>query len=336
MLLAPTPQGLYCAAGDFHVDPWRPVPRAVITHAHGDHFAHGCGAYLASAAGAPLLRHRLGGDATVEALPYDEPRDLRGVRLSLHPAGHILGSAQVRLEHRGEVWVASGDYKTVPDRTVAPFEPVRCDTFITESTFGLPVYRWPEPAVEEAALADWWRANAEAGVTSVVFAYALGKAQRVLAALDDAVGPLLVHGAVGPLNDLYRAQGVALPPTPHATREAVRAARGRALVVAPPAAAGSPWLRGLGDTATAVASGWMRIRGTRRRRGVERGFVLSDHADWDGLHLAIRATGAGHILVTHGYTAAMVRWLSEQGLDAHALETRFRGDDGDDAAPEGT
>lgn len=335
MLLVPTPQGLYCAAGDFHVDPWRPVPRAVITHAHGDHFAHGCGAYLTSASGAPLLRHRLGGEPPIEAVPYGEARTMGGVRLSLHPAGHILGSAQVRLEVGGEVWVASGDYKTVPDRTATPFEPVRCDTFITESTFGLPVYRWPAPGLEEAALADWWRANADAGVTSVVFAYALGKAQRLVAALDAAIGPILVHGAVGPLNDLYRAGGIPLPPTPHASREAVRAARGRALVVAPPSAAGSPWLRGLGETATAVASGWMRIRGTRRRRGVERGFVLSDHADWDGLQSAIRATGATRVLVTHGYTAAMVRWLSEQGLEARALETRFRGDDGDDAAPEG-
>ncbi|MEX2142177.1 MAG: ligase-associated DNA damage response exonuclease [Pirellulales bacterium] len=325
-LLELTDRGLYCAAGDFYVDPWRPVGWAVITHAHSDHARAGSRSYLTAERGVEILRQRVGDEATIQGVPFGEAVMHNGVRVSLHPAGHILGSAQVRVEHQGEVWVVSGDYKTIPDRTCDAFEPVRCHVFITESTFGLPIYRWRanEELVDEVN--DWWRTNQERGRTSVVLAYALGKAQRVLSGLDSSIGPLLMHGAVERFVPLYRAAGIELPECCRATTENARETRGRAMVVAPPSAAGTPWLRKFGDVSLAFASGWMQIRGTRRRRAVDRGFAISDHADWDGLLSAIDATGAQEIVVTHGYRSTLVRWLSEHGKRARALATAFEGE----------
>ena len=331
-LIVATPRGLYCPPGDFYIDPWRPVGRAVVTHAHADHARPGHTAYLAQRQGEGVLRARLGADIALQTLDYGEPVQMGDVRVSLHPAGHVLGSAQVRVEHAGRVWVASGDYKLGPDATCAPFEPQRCDVFITESTFGLPIYRWAEPARLFADIDAWWAANAAAGRASVVYAYAFGKAQRLLAGVDASIGPMVCHGAVETLNDAYRAAGVALPHTLRVT-ETDKAALRRALVVAPPSAAGTPWLRRFGEHADAFASGWMQLRGTRRRRGVGRGFALSDHADWPGLQQAIAATGAERVIVTHGNVPVMVRWLREQGLDAGAFATEYGGED-DDASPE--
>ena len=278
-----------------------------------------------------MLRARLGADIRLQAVAYGEAVTIHGVRVSLHPAGHVLGSAQVRLEHAGRVWVASGDYKLDPDPTCAPFEPLRCDVFITESTFGLPIYRWPSGDDLFADMSAWWRANADAGRASVVYAYAFGKAQRVLAGVDASVGPLVCHGAVQVLNDAYRDAGVALPATHRVTDDGLAPADlRRALVVAPPSAAGTPWLRRFGDQADAFASGWMQVRGARRRRGVDRGFVLSDHADWPSLQRAIAATGAERVIVTHGSVPVMVRWLREQGLDAGAFATEYGGEGDDD------
>ncbi len=242
-LLQVTDDGLHCAVGGFWIDPWRPVDRAVLTHAHADHARPGSRAYLVSRAGEGVFRTRLGPDAPLDAVDWGERRTLDGVHVSLHPAGHVLGSAQVRVEYRGEVWVVTGDYKRRADPTTTPFEPQRCHTLVTESTFGLPVYRWPAPGVEEAAMADWWAGNRAAGRTSVLFGYALGKAQRLLAAVPRDAGPILVHGAVARLNEAYRAAGVDLPPTLPADREHARAHRGTALVVAPPSAGGTTWLR---------------------------------------------------------------------------------------------
>jgi putative mRNA 3-end processing factor len=248
--------------------------------------------------------------------------------VSFHPAGHVLGSAQVRLEYGGEVWVVSGDYKLDPDSTCAPFEPVRCDTFITESTFGLPIYRWCDPRELFADVNRWWNENRAAGRASVVYAYALGKAQRVIANVDASIGPICTHGAVEALNEAYRASGVALPPT----RRVSEMPRGRdfsaSLIVAPPSAQSTPWLRRFGEYADAFASGWMQIRGIRRRRAVDRGFALSDHADWPSLLRAVSATGAQRVFVTHGYSDPLVRWLRERGLDARTLVTRFAGEEG--------
>jgi putative mRNA 3-end processing factor len=336
MLLVSRPEGLYCEAGDFFVDPWRPVPRAVITHAHADHARPGHGAYLAAAPAEGVLRARLGAGIALRSLAYGEAIESNGVRVSLHPAGHVLGSAQVRIEHRGEVWVVGGDYKVEPDPTCAPFEPVRCHTFVTESTFGLPIYRWAPSAEVFAGVNAWWRANAEAGRASVLYCYAFGKAQRLLAGVDASIGPIVCHGAIEPLNRAYRAAGVALPPTRLVSEVTDRAALGRALVLAPPSAGGTTWIRRFPDPSDAFASGWMAVRGARRRRAVDRGFVLSDHADWPGLHAAIGASGAQRVFVTHGYVPVMVRRLAELGLDAQSFETEFGGEDGaavDDAPP---
>ena len=326
------PAGLYCAPGGFYVDPWRPVERAVITHAHSDHASHGHGHYLVTEAGEHVTRRRVG-NAAIQTLAYGRTLNVNGVTVSLHPAGHVLGSCQVRIEHRGEVWVASGDYKLQRDPTCAPFEPVRCHTFITESTFGLPIYRWRDPDALFSDISAWWRGNRDAGRASVVYAYALGKAQRLIASVDASIGPIYTHGAVEALNDAYRASNVALPPT----QSVAGLPRGHdfrgALIVAPPSAQGTPWLRRFGEYADAFASGWMQIRGIRRRRAVDRGFALSDHADWPGLIEAIDATGAERVLVTHGYSDPLVRWLAERGRDARRLETRFTGE-ASEAEPE--
>jgi putative mRNA 3-end processing factor len=330
-MLRVTDSGLYCEAGDFFVDPWKPVDRAVVTHAHSDHLTWGCGSYLVSERGVSVSRERLGQWATrVHGVPFGAPQTINGVRVSLHPAGHILGSAQIRLEHRGEVWVVSGDYKTAPDTTCDAWEPVRCHTFITESTFGLPVYRWPSQADVFADINHWWRDNASAGRASLLFGYALGKAQRLISGLDSSIGPILVHGAVDRMTQLYRDAGVALPPTSYATT--VRGEASGAIVVAPPSADGSTWARRFGEHATAFASGWMLVRGARRRRSVDRGFTLSDHVDWPQLLDAIAATGAERVLVTHGFTGPVVRWLREHGLSADAIATRYEGERDD--APE--
>jgi putative mRNA 3-end processing factor len=326
-LVTERPEGLYCSPGDFYIDPSRPDDRAVITHAHGDHARPGNAHYLAAARSEGVLRARLGNDIALQTLAYGETIEHHGVRLSLHPAGHVLGSAQVRLEHAGRVWVASGDYFVSGpgdmNTTCEAFEPVRCDCFITESTFGLPIYRWcPQQQVFDDINA-WWRANAEQGRASLLMGYSFGKAQRILAGVDAGIGPIVVHGAVLPLNRAYREAGVPLPPTLHLSEISDKTLLQRALVVAPPSVHGSAWARRFGDASDAFASGWMQLRGARRRRAVDRGFVLSDHADWPGLQRAIVATGAERVIVTHGYEAVMVRWLQEQGLQASAFHTEY-------------
>lgn len=327
-------EGLYCPPGDFYIDPWRPVARAVITHAHSDHARYGNGHYLAAAPGEGVLRARLG-DIHLQTLAYGEAIEHHGVRVSLHPAGHVLGSAQVRLEHGGQVWVASGDYKVAPDPTCAPFEPVRCDVFITESTFGLPIYRWCPDEEVFADINGWWARNVAHGRATAIACYSFGKAQRLLSGVDPSTGPIIVHGAVEPLNEAYRAAGVALPQTLRVTDVKDRADLKRALVVCPPSAVGSPWMRRFGDARAAFASGWMQVRGNRRRGGYDRGFVLSDHADWPGLLQAISATGAERVIVTHGSSPVMVRYLREHGWRAESFDTEY-GDDvvEADSAPE--
>ncbi|RZU02290.1 ligase-associated DNA damage response exonuclease [Rivibacter subsaxonicus] len=337
-LIVERPEGLYCPPGDFYIDPWRPVARAVITHAHADHARAGHAHYLAAAPGAGVLRARLG-DISLQALAYGEGIDHGGARLSLHPAGHVLGSAQVRIEYRGEVWVASGDYFVSgagdDNLSCAPFEPVRCDCFITESTFGLPIYRWRPQREVYAEIDAWWRANAAAGRPSLLLGYSFGKAQRILAGVDASIGPIFVHGAVEPLNRAYREAGVALPATRLVSETSDKAELRNALVIAPPSVLGSAWTRRFADASDAFASGWMQLRGARRRQGVDRGFVLSDHADWPGLQNAIKATGASRVIVTHGYEAVMVRWLQEQGLEAGAFSTEY-GDEALDVAADAT
>lgn len=326
-LLRLTDCGLYCEAGDFYIDPWKPVARAVITHAHGDHARWGMERYLCSKESENVLRLRLGDEAQIDTAEYGEALDMNGVKLSLHPAGHILGSAQVRMEHKGEVWVVSGDYKTDPDPTCTPFELVKCDTFVTESTFGLPIYRWPDEQKVFEGINGWWRANQEAGKASMIYGYTLGKIQRVLAGIDPSIGPLLAHGAVQRMNRAYRATGIPLPPTEYAGAQPKGFDYSKALILAPPSANGSPWLRRFGQISTGFASGWMHIRGFRRRRAVDRGFVLSDHVDWPALLATVKGTGAETVWVTHGYSNIVARYLHEElGLRTEVIPTQFEGE----------
>jgi putative mRNA 3-end processing factor len=330
-LITLTPEGLYCQLGGFHIDPWRPVERALITHAHADHARRGTGHYHAPRSGVGLLRQRLGPEATIDGHGFNEPLAFGGATASFHPAGHVLGSAQIRIEAGGEVWVISGDYKRDPDPSCEAFEVVPCHVFVTEATLALPIYRWDPVDQVIGSLLGWWDANAAAGRASVLFCYALGKAQRVLAEIGARTDrQVFVHGAVDALLDAYRDEGVALAPTvPVGARVRGESFAGE-LVIAPPSAFGSPWMRRFGDTGTAFASGWMRVRGNRRWRGFERGFVLSDHVDWPGLLRTIEATGARRVLATHGYADALARYLREIGLSAEPLETRFGGGVEDD------
>lgn len=315
-MLALTPKGLYCAAGDFYIDPSRGVERAVVTHAHSDHARRGSKRYYAAEPGVGLLKARLGRGLAVEGLPYGRRFALGPVTVSFHPAGHILGSAQVRLEAGGEVWVASGDYKRQPDPTCAPFEVVPCDVFVTEATFGTPGFAWRKDADLGREIHGWWQANAARGVNSVLFAYSLGKTQRVLGELAPlARRPVYCHPAAAAINDCYRAQGVALAPT-RCLSTAQAPLRGE-LVLAPPSFLQTEQAVVLGRRyETAFASGWT----ARGARGWDRGFLMSDHADWDDLVRTVRETGARRVYVQHRGRGALVRRLRAIGLAAQPVE----------------
>ncbi|MEM8579011.1 MAG: ligase-associated DNA damage response exonuclease [Pseudomonadota bacterium] len=330
-LLTFTERGIYCAAADLYIDPWRPVPRAAITHGHADHARPGMGSYLCTDMALPVMRHRLG-DIGAQTVRYGEVLDVNGVSISFHPAGHVPGSAQIRVEKGGEVWVVSGDYKVVDDGVSTPFEPVLCHHFVTESTFGLPVFRWADQADVAAEINAWWHACAAAGQTAVLGAYALGKAQRLLSMLDPEIGPIMTHGAVENTNAILRGQGVTLPDTTLCTLETEVKAHPSAILIAPPSATDAKWAARWGARQTAFASGWMALRGIRRRRAGDRGFVISDHADWTSLLWAIEQTGAENIYVTHGYTDIFSRYLNENGWRAEVVPTEFGGEAEDEEA----
>jgi putative mRNA 3-end processing factor len=320
-----TKRGIYCAAGDFYIDPWRPVDRALITHGHADHARSGMGSYLATHLALPVMRHRLG---TIDAsgVDYGEVRTIGDARVSFHPAGHVPGSAQIRVEVAGEVWVASGDYKVIDDGLSDPFEPVKCHHFITESTFALPVFHWPDQAEVARDINAWWRGCVAAGKTAFLGAYSLGKAQRLMSMLDPSIGPILTHTAVENTNAVLRGQGLKLADTVHITPDLNPKDHLGALVLSPPSAQGSTWARKFGPQETAFASGWMALRGIRRRRAGDRGFVISDHADWNGLLTAIKQTEAENIYVTHGYTDIFTRHLNDNGWNAQVVPTQFEGE----------
>lgn len=320
-LIVVRPEGLYCPQGDFHIDPWRPVARAVVTHGHGDHARAEMGEYHSTVEGLPILHWRLG-EQNYQAHAYGEAFALGDARVSLHPAGHVLGSAQVRIEVDGRVWVVSGDYKRQADPTCAAFEVVPCEVFVTESTFALPIYRWPETVEVIGDIIEWRERCATRGEAAVLFCYALGKAQRLLAelaSLDDR--PVALHGAIASGVEVYRQAGIAMAPTRLVSEDTPRHDYAGELILAPPSAMGSAWMRRFKHAQTGFASGWMRIRGNRRRRNVDRGFVLSDHADWPGLLATVRATGARRVIAHHGRSEALLRTLAEQGLQVEA----FRG-----------
>lgn len=342
-LIEATDRGLVCEAGGFTIDPWKPVKTSLVTHAHADHARPVADVTYAAHSSIPLLRRRLGPDLELRGVSWGEPLSFGDTTVSFHPAGHVLGSAQIRVERHGEVWVFTGDYKRDPDPSCEPFELVPCDTFITEATFALPVYRWQPGEVIAREIFEWWQLMKQSERPAVLFGYSLGKAQRVLAELtrftDETV---FLHGAVFPLTELYREAGIHMLPTEQVELTRGRGAnkidyRGR-LIIAPPGASGSTWMRRFPNASTGFCSGWMRVRGNRRRRGYDRGFVLSDHADWPGLLRTIEETGASRVLTTHGQSASLVRLLRERGLDAAELQTRYSNDGGagDDGLDSGT
>lgn len=318
--------GIYCAQADVYIDPWRRVDKALITHGHSDHARFGHKEYLCHPITKPIMQARLGNDLSITTLEHGEAVTINGVQFSFHPAGHIPGSVQVRVEYKGEVWVATGDHKRHEDGISAPFEAVPCHTFITECTFGLPIYRWPDPKEVFKQMNDWWRTNAENGVCSIISAYSLGKAQRVLKGLDLSIGPVLTHGAVANMNKVLIEAGIDLPETEQVTKDTPKEKFRRAMVITPGSALGTPWTNKMKPYSAAMASGWMQLRGWRRRASLDRGFVLSDHADWDALLLAIKETGAEKIITTHGYTDIFSDHLKTLGYDACAESTEFAGE----------
>jgi putative mRNA 3-end processing factor len=326
-MLIETESGLYCPSGKFHIDPWGTVDLAVITHAHGDHARAGSRAYLCSDPCRPLLERRFGSEAQIESIPYGEQRRIGDVRVSVHPAGHVLGSAQIRIEGADGVWVVAGDYKRAADPTCTPFEPVTCDTFVTESTFGLPIYRWDPSSVVIAEILEWWDANRVGNRTSVLFCYTIGKVQRILAELARVTDRrAFVHGMMLPMIEVYGAAGVNMLPVASATEQPRGTKFGGELVLAPLSARGTPWMRRLGDHSDGFASGLMRVRGVRRQRAFDRGFVLSDHADWPDLLQTIAETGASRVLVTHGHAEPLAAYLREHDVTAGVIRTAWEGE----------
>jgi putative mRNA 3-end processing factor len=318
-LVLATRRGLYCPQGDFYIDPWRPVQTAVITHGHGDHLRQGHARYILARSGMGIARERLGGSHDLLAVDYGTRHTLGSTTVSLHPAGHILGSAQIRIEHGERVWIVSGDYKRESDPTCAPFEPLECDAFVSEATFASPQYRWPpaQQVVEE--ILRWWHANRERDLASVLFCYALGKAQRILAELAAFTSePVYVHGAMTALIEVYRAAGVAMVPTVPVTRPNRTQYRG-ALILAPPSARRSSWMRSFGAISRGFCSGWTCVQGDPRGAGYDRGFVLSDHADWPALVTTCEQTRAQRVFLTHGCGEALIGHLGARGIDARAL-----------------
>lgn len=324
-LLKLTRKGLYVPKADVYIDPWGAVEKAVITHAHSDHARFGSKTYLAHNLTVPILKQRLGNSINVKGIEYGKPININGVKISLHPAGHIPGSAQVKVECRGEAAVVSGDYKLTDDGLTTPFEPIKCKVFVTESTFGLPIYKWKQQPQIFEDIHSWWKRNASHGKASVLCGYSLGKAQRILANLDSSIGKIYAHGSIINVNNAYKKSGLQLPDA-ESVWSAPKKSFAGAIILAPPSSSGSPWLRRFEPYSLGNASGWMNVRGSKRRQALDIGFALSDHADWDELNTAIKETGAETVYVTHGFTDVFVRWLKEQGVDAHELHTQFTGE----------
>nr|WP_297918468.1 ligase-associated DNA damage response exonuclease [uncultured Allomuricauda sp.] len=331
-LLQFTEKGIYCKVAQVYLDPWKPVDKAIISHGHADHSRWGHKQYITHHRNVQIIKHRLG-PISVSGKNWGETFTINGVKFSLHPAGHIIGSSQIRVEHQGEVWVFTGDYKIEDDGLCTPYENVKCHTFITECTFGLPAFKWmPQSEVFED-INRWWSQNRSEGKTSILFGYTLGKAQRLLKHLDTSLGKIYTHGAVENMTAVLRPI-VDLPKTHLITRETKKEELLGNMVIAPPSAHGSTWIRKMVPFVTATASGWMAFRGARRRRAIDKGFVLSDHCDWEGLIECIKATGAEKVICTHGYTEIFSRYLRELGYDARTENTQYEGEMGEINATE--
>ena len=312
--------GIYCPQGDFYIDASGKVDRNIVTHAHADHAKPGHKSYLAHKHSLPLLRGRIGKNITIQSLEYGENININGVKVRLHPAGHIFGSSQVRVEFENEVWVVSGDYKLEYDNLSQPFEPVKCDTFITECTFGLPVYNWPDQYAVYEQINSWWKSNKEAGITSLLFGYSLGKSQRIIKNINQDIGPVYVHKTVGAMNDAIRMAGGVLPETVTISEDTSPNDLKGKLIIAPPSITSGRLIQGIGTISTAMVSGWAQTGKNFGRSNVDRGFILSDHADWDGLLTAIKSTEAETIISMHGYTNEFSRFLNEQGTYSFEID----------------
>ncbi len=312
-LLEFRPQGIYCPPADVYIDPSHKVARAVITHGHSDHARKGMGAYLCTDLAEPTMLHRLGPKVRTQTLPYGQQIDVNGVRLSFHPAGHILGSAQVRLEHQGEVAVITGDYKLDDDGLATPYESLACHHFVTETTFAMPLYHWPPQAEVYAAINEWWTHNREIGKVSILMGYSLGKSQRILKHLDPSIGPIYCHQSIEAVNEIVRQQGFDLPPSQAIEENLDREQLRGAMIIAPPGSLRGDWLALLEPFTTGSCSGWSLSRKSSFAPKADHQFVLSDHADWSGLNRAVKESGADQVYVTHGYTEVFQRWLEEQG-----------------------
>ena len=324
-LLKFTNRGIYCEQANIYIDPWKPVDYALITHGHADHARWGHKKYLCHPLTAAIIKQRISPDLQVQTIGFGEKININGVIFSFHPAAHIIGSAQIRVEYKGEIWVASGDYKTENDGLSGEFEIVKCHTFITESTFGIPVYQWKPQAEIMTQINEWWNINANNNYPSIIYAYSLGKAQRIIQHLDQTIGPVLTHGSVENINELFRSQRIDIPPTERVQTDKIQNTN-RAIIVAPPGAQNSNWTKKFKGAKHAAASGWMTLRGARRRRSVDKGFILSDHADWTGLNQVIAATGADKVIATHGYTETFAKWLQSKGINAITEKTSFVGE----------
>ena len=326
MLIDFTDKGLYCSAGNFYIDPWKPVNKAVITHGHSDHARWGSQQYLCHHYTLPILKLRLG-ENNYEAIGWNEPIQINGVKLSLHPAGHIIGSSQVRVEYEGEVWVISGDYKTENDGISGAFEPVKCHTFVTESTFGLPIYKWKNQSEIFGNIRNWILENQANGKASVLIAYPLGKAQRVLQAVKEVSNNIYAHGAVYNMHQTLLSAGILpegmLPELKRVVPEMPKETFRNAVIIAPPSAESSPWIKKFTPYSLGICSGWMRVRGNQRRKNADEGFVLSDHCDWNGLLSSVEATGAQRVFVTHGFQSVFARYLNEAGIEAAEIKTEY-------------
>lgn len=332
-LLTFTSSGIYCAQGDFFIDPWKPVDKALITHAHSDHARFGSNNYLSHHHTLPLIKYRLSNRGNFESLEYGEIVKINNVNVSFHPAGHIIGSSQIRVWNENQCWLVSGDYKLENDGLSTPFEPVKCDFFITESTFGLPVFNWKKQKDIFDDINAWWASNQEKGIATLLMGYTLGKAQRLLQNIDPTIGPVYSHGAIFNMNELIKDMGFNFISAPNLTSGISKADLRKALILAPPSALNSGWTKRFSPFSSGVASGWMALRGAKRRSAVDRGFVLSDHVDWNGLNKTIKETGAKKIYVTHGYSSIFSAWLNESGISAEVVKTQFN-DDGEDTESE--
>ncbi|MDO1500758.1 ligase-associated DNA damage response exonuclease [Winogradskyella maritima] len=320
-----TKKGIYCIPGKFYLDPWFPVDYAIISHGHADHARWGMKRYLCVDDSKAILQHRIGADINIESIPYNHHIKINGVDVSFFPAGHVIGSAQIRLEYKGEVVVFTGDYKIQPDFITTPFESIKCHTFITESTFGLPIYNWKTEEQLQSDMQSWHETNKANNRTSVFIGYSLGKAQRIMSLLD-GTDEMYVHNSIHRLNQAIQGSGIDLPKTQLLTNDFDKKALQNKIVIVPPALLGSRLLKRLPNPATAICSGWMQIRGNRRWQAVDAGFAVSDHADWDGLISAVKASEAEQVYVTHGSQATFSKYLNEIGIKADELITEYGND----------